>query len=202
MGKCYYLTHPQVDIDPARPVTEWSLSDTGRNQIESGLTQNWLIEVDHIFASKERKSFETAQIIGSHLGIDPVVIPDLHEIERSATGFLEQDVFEAVDKEFFSRPAVSVEGWERALDAQRRVVNAIQKLIEMYPVQDTLFFAGHGGVGTLLRCHLGDVAIDRAHGQIAGGGQWFSFAKQSFAQPTLDNMPKWQGFGANQSQAV
>lgn len=30
MTVAYYLSHPQVQIDPAVPVPEWGLSDAGR----------------------------------------------------------------------------------------------------------------------------------------------------------------------------
>lgn len=57
--------------------------------------------------------------------------------------------------EFFARPEVSVRGWERAVDAQGRIVTAVTELLadERSGAGDVLVVA-HGAVGTLLLCHL------------------------------------------------
>ena len=50
----------------------------------------------------------------------------MHENDRSATGFLEPSEFERVADEFFARPTVSIGGWERAIDAQKRIVGEVE----------------------------------------------------------------------------
>ena len=42
----------------------------------------------------------------------------LHENDRSATGYLPPNQFEAMADRFFAEPQASVLGWERAVDAQ------------------------------------------------------------------------------------
>ncbi|MGY3075407.1 hypothetical protein ACVWZZ_001778 [Bradyrhizobium sp. LM6.10] len=37
-----YLTHPQVQIDPAVPVPQWSLSLIGRTRTEGLANASWL----------------------------------------------------------------------------------------------------------------------------------------------------------------
>ncbi|EEA95324.1 histidine phosphatase family protein [Pseudovibrio sp. JE062] len=195
MTYCIYLTHPNVYIDPATPVPHWDLSDKGRERLEQGLHQPWLLEIDHVIASREKKAIETGQIIANHLGIELITAPGLHENDRSSTGFLEPDEFEKVADEFFCRPAVSVRGWERALDAQSRVVDAIKKALTTIPSGEPVLFSGHGGVGTLLKCHLANNAIDRAFDQPAnvGGGCWFRFdpADLEACKADIESL-KWQ----------
>ncbi len=197
MTYCIYLTHPNVDIDPAAPVSQWDLSDKGRLRLEQGLRQPWLLEIDHVISSREKKAIETGQIIASHLGMELITAPDLHENERGATGFIEPEEFERVADEFFSRPAVSVRDWERALDAQSRVVAALKQALATIPNGEPVLFAGHGAVGALLKCHLANTAIDRAFDQPphVGGGCWFRFDPADLEACSADvNGLNWQLF--------
>lgn len=170
-----YLTHPQVRIDPAVPVPQWGLSDIGRARVEA-LTKRQRIHVfRRIVASEETKAIETAEILARALGLELEVLPDLHENDRSATGFLPPDEFERVADQFFAQPDESIRGWEKARDAQNRIVKAVTSIIANRPETPTLFI-GHGGVGTLLKCHIGCSPISRAEDQgPGGGGQYYQF---------------------------
>ena len=100
----------------------------------------------------------------------------MHENDRSATGYLPRKEFEDVADCFFSEPTQSIRGWERAIDAQRRIVAEIEATLANAQTGDVLY-VGHGGVGTLLRCWLAGVPIDRKHDQPGGkGGCLFSFS--------------------------
>ncbi len=171
-----YLTHPQVAVDPAVPVPEWSLSDVGRARAEAFAGHPCLRETTRIVASGEVKAVETADIIARALGLAVEVRAAMHENDRSATGFLPSDEFEAVADRFFAAPETSVRGWERAIDAQVRIVGEIEAVLAGHDGGDVLF-VGHGGVGTLLLCHVAGRAIAREHDQPAGGGNYFAFAK-------------------------
>ena len=63
-----------------------------------------------------------ARPMADRLGLTPIVIDGLGENDRSSTGYLPKAEFEAVADAFFARPEESVRGWERAVDAQRRIV--------------------------------------------------------------------------------
>lgn|ERR1700693_1467629 len=77
---------------------------------------------------------------------------------------------------FFAQPLVSIRGWERAIDAQSRVVREVEHVLARDRAGDVLF-VGQGAVGTLLFCHYSGVAIERAHDQPAGGGYFFAFVE-------------------------
>jgi broad specificity phosphatase PhoE len=72
----------------------------------------------------------------------------------------------------------SVRGWERAADAQLRIVSAVESILKQNRAGDMLF-VGHGAVGTLLLCHYLKVEISRIHDQTSGGGQFFTLAKET-----------------------
>jgi broad specificity phosphatase PhoE len=104
-------------------------------------------------------------------------LAELGENDRSATGYLPRAEFEALANEFFAHPARSVRGWETAIDAQHRIVSAVDELLAASAVKlgDTAIVA-HGGVGTLLLCYLRGDTISRAHDQPPNnGGNYFAF---------------------------
>lgn len=170
-----YLTHPQVNIDPSVPVHCWGLSEVGRARTETVTATGLLSGTTQVISSGERKAIETAEIIAAKLGVDVEVREAMHENDRSATGFLVPDEFEATVNQFFAQPHISIRGWERALDAQLRIAREVEHVLARNTPGDVLF-VGHGGVGTLLYCHYSGLGIDRAHDQPAGGGSFFAFA--------------------------
>ncbi len=61
-------------------------------------------------------------------------------------------------------------GWERAIDAQRRIVAALERVIAEAPGLGDIAVISHGGVGGLLLCRLKGVPISRAEDQPGAGG--------------------------------
>ena len=167
-----YITHPQVEIELARPVTEWRLSDAGRARAGRLLVQPWITSIGRLISSAEAKALETARILGAHLQIDPEVRPDIGENDRSSTGPLPREEFERLADQFFARPGQRVRGWESAVDAQRRIVEGLADLLASSQPRDVAVI-GHGGVGTLWYCHLAGLPIDRRHDQ-RSQGHYFS----------------------------
>lgn len=168
-----YLTHPQVQVDPAVAVPEWSLSPAGRARAEAFARLPELRTYGRIVSSTETKAMETAGIIGAALGIPVAVRENLHENDRSATGYLPEVEFEVTADAFFAQPHDSVRGWETAAAAQTRIVTAVEAALAEAPETPTIV-VGHGGVGTLLLCRLAGYGISRKYDQPpVGGGCWF-----------------------------
>lgn len=165
-----YLTHPEVVIDPAVPTPRWGLSEIGaaRGIVPAG----W-----PIYASTERKAVELAQILAEVSG--GVVIEDaaFGENDRSATGYMRPEQFELLVTRFFGDPDHGPDGWESARVAQRRIVEAVRRALR--EAAGDAVFCGHGAVGTLLKCWIGNRAIARGEDQRvvawAGGGNGFRF---------------------------
>lgn len=170
MAIAYYLSHPQVRVDPATPVPDWGLSDAGRTRLTALRGRQWLAQVDRIVSSEENKAIETGALIGAMLDRPVEIMPDMHENDRSATGFLPPAEFEATADRFFAHPDQSVRGWERAADAQARILGAVRRTLADHPGDEAILFVGHGGVGTLLKCAIAGDPIDRRHDQAAEGG--------------------------------
>jgi len=169
---CYLITHPEVVVDASVPVDQWSLSPAGRARAGRLDRLPWTAHLDRVISSAERKAVETAEILGTALRLTPEVDPALGENDRRATGFLPPEEFERVADAFFGSPGTSARGWETAVAAQRRVVEAVKRHTADRP--GSTAFVAHGAVGTLLWCDLQGVPIDRAHDQ-PGQGSCYAF---------------------------
>lgn len=177
--KALYLSHPQVRIDPAVPTPLWGLSEEGRRRAEAFAARRIVPAGTFVFSSREAKAMELAEIVAAQAGTPVLADHLMGENDRSSTGFLPPALFEAVADRFFAEPEVSVEGWEKAADAQRRIVETVAAALKSVPPDTAVIFCGHGAVGTLLKCHLGGRKIARSedqsrHGHL-GGGNAFVF---------------------------
>ena len=163
-------------MDPTVPVPRWSLRPEGRARIDALVDgpPAWFAEVTALVTSDETKALEAAAPLGLALGLEPSVIAETGEIDRSSTGFVAEERHEDLRTRLFDQPDVSADGWERAIDAQRRVVGAIAPF---WPPSDPgsatgLLLVGHGAVGTMLWCHLTGAGIDLRHDQPGQGHLW------------------------------
>lgn len=180
MPLAYYISHPQVHIDPDKPVPNWSLSDVGAARLETVRRRDWVKSINFFISSDETKALETAQaLIDGRKSVSLIVREDAHENDRSATGFVPPDRFEVLANQFFAKPDESVLGWEKARDAQTRIVAMVDATLREHGEKGNLGFTGHGGVGTLLLCALQGVPIARNYDQPAGGGNVFAFDTQT-----------------------
>ena len=176
MRTLYFITHPNVVVSHDVPVPRWPLSELGKKRMRAGLAQPWLRDVTAVYCSTEQKAIDGAEILAQHRSLDFSRIEDLGENDRSATGFLPPDVFERVADEFFRFPDRSVRGWERAIDAQARVVRAVEEIAAKDKTSGAIAIVSHGAVGTLLYCHLAGEPIARRRDQPPnGGGNYYRF---------------------------
>ncbi|MGD0430372.1 MAG: histidine phosphatase family protein [Acetobacteraceae bacterium] len=169
MATVYFITHPDVLIDPTTPVPDWRLNPRGIERMRAMLKQNWVPGIVHVASSTERKAFDGATILAAHLNLTVVPHPGLGENDRSSTGYLPKAEFEAVANAFFAHPEQSVRGWERAADAQARIFGAMRDVLRAAPSGDVAIVS-HGGVGALLLCQLQGTPITRETDQPAGSG--------------------------------
>ncbi|WP_193337693.1 histidine phosphatase family protein [Devosia beringensis] len=177
--RALYVTHPQVEMDAQIPVPLWRLSELGRQRAEAFAARGVVPAGAMIFTSRETKAMELADILAAATGTPVLSDHLMGENDRSATGFLPPSLFEAMADRFFAEPEVSAEGWERAVDAQRRIVDTVTTALASVPPDVPAVFCGHGAVGTLLKCHLAGRPIARSEDQSRhankGGGNCFAF---------------------------
>lgn len=171
VSTAFFITHPEVVIDPDVPVPRWHLSDKGIQRMRTFAGSADMRDLTAVWASNETKAIEAAGILAARAGLPVGVHPGLHENDRSATGFLPPAEFQRVADQFFAAPGESVRGWERAADAQARVVAAVDDILKRHSGGDIAFVA-HGGVGTLLLSHMLGAPISRTADQPFEGHYW------------------------------
>lgn len=171
MARLVFVSHPEVVVDPQVPVERWHLSDAGIARMRHFAAQGEVRDVGAIWASTETKAIEAAGILAARLGLGLQTLRALGENDRSSTGFLPPPEFEAVADAFFAEPETSVRGWERAVDAQARILDAVRGIAGEHRGGDLAVFA-HGAVGSLLHCALAGRPISRGADQPWQGHFW------------------------------
>jgi len=176
MPEFCFLTHPEVVVDPALPVPRWPLAARGRERMRRLLACDWVRRIGVLWCSEEQKAIDAAAILAAGLGLPYRTLAELGENDRAATGYLPKAEFEATADEFFARPHESVRGWERAVDAQARIIRAIEWIAATTPGPAPVALVSHGAVGALLLSHLAGRPISRRDDQPpGGGGNYFTF---------------------------
>lgn len=160
MNAIVFITHPEVVIDPAVPVPRWPLSPKGRARMNAFAEALEGRPVAAVWSSDEQKALEGGDILSRRLAAPHRVDPLLGENGRESTGYIAPPEFWEVVAEFFAKPDESVRGWETARHAQRRVVDAVERLNADSP-PGVVLVVSHGGVGALLTAHLQAVEIGR-----------------------------------------
>ncbi|QDZ12204.1 histidine phosphatase family protein [Devosia ginsengisoli] len=177
--KALYVTHPQVVIDPNVPTPRWGLNEKGLARARAFAARGVVPDGAMIFASDETKATDLAGAIAAAIGAEVIVDTAMGENDRSSTGFLAPEQFEATADRFFAQPDSNIDGWETARDAQERIVAAVRRALETVPAGTPAVFCGHGAVGTLLKCFVGGRVIARDEDQRRmadpGGGNAFVF---------------------------
>jgi broad specificity phosphatase PhoE len=171
MATLLFITHPEVIVDPEKPIERWNLSAQGIDRMRAFSVSPIPENVRAIWSSTETKAIEAAGILAGALGLGIRVSRDLGENDRSATGFLPPKEFEAVADGFFAEPGESIRGWERAVDAQARVRNAVSNILSRHTEGD-LAIVAHGAVGTLLFCAFSGNPVSRSFDQPFQGHFW------------------------------
>ena len=199
--RALYVSHPQVNMDALMPVPLWGLSERGRQRAQAFAARGVVPFGANLFSSAERKAVDLAEILATAIGTSVVTDHAMGENDRSATGFLPPALFESTADRFFAEPETSVDGWERAIDAQQRIVRAVAIALVTVPAGGVAVFCGHGAVGTLLKCFVDRRPIARSEDQRRladpGGGNCFVFdlgAEKLYCDWTAmeDLQPGWQ----------
>jgi len=172
MAQLIFISHPEVIVNPNAPIPDWGLTPRGRSRTKQFAQSVLMRSVTAIWSSTEHKAMETAGLLVEPLGLNVQTAADLGENDRSATGFLPPDEFEAAADAFFATPHQSFQGWERAIDAQERITHIVEQIVIEHNSVGDLAIVSHGGVGTLLWCYLNGVEIDRQFDQTGQGNYW------------------------------
>ncbi len=148
MRKLILVKHSLPEIFPSVEASQWQLSPDGRRRCAPLASLLAVHEPGPIIASREPKAAETAGIIATLLGRSYEVAEGLHEHDRTGVAWLGAAEFEARVAAFFAHPDELVFGQETASAAWRRFNQAIEQLLQRYPVGNPVVVT-HGTVISL-----------------------------------------------------
>jgi broad specificity phosphatase PhoE len=161
-GKFILVRHGESEGNRERRFTissEVPLTELGRRQAREAATQiarSFKPEV--VISSPFARARQTSQIIAAELKLPIEVVRDLHERDLGyLKGHSYDDLREAARTDSSYDPA---QGWlwrprggESYEDVRRRVVAAIQGLLQRYPTHEVIIVS-HGGVMLSLWAHI------------------------------------------------
>jgi broad specificity phosphatase PhoE len=147
--------------------------------MEKLLSQPWIGNIEAIYCSTEQKAMDGAAILARHLSLDYGTLKTLGEIDRSSTGYLPADEFMATVEQFFAQADESVCGWETARQAQQRITDSVEAIVQMEKGRGDIAIVSHGGVGALYLCHLKGSPIGEERQPGTSGGCFYCFEARS-----------------------
>jgi len=175
----YFITHPEVIIDPNLPISLWDYSERGAARLEKILKKIWIKSVETIYSSDEPRATKAAQLIADQLGYRLHVLEELGDVNRSSTGTVPHQEYTGLMDNFYNAPEKSVRGWEKALDAQKRILLGIDKILALSPSSRFIALVSHTNMANLLLCKIKGIPIER----IQNPPMTFSFEVEPGGKP-------------------
>ena len=123
MTKIYLIRHAESK-PTGHDATRWPLSERGEQQAVALAAQAFWSEIVAIVSSDEPKAMASVQDVAIERGIPLLTRECLRELKRTSAWL---DDYEERVREAFESPARSIGGWERATDAQVRVLACVDE---------------------------------------------------------------------------
>jgi broad specificity phosphatase PhoE len=157
MDKLLLIRHSQSRQDPARPASQWSLSDEGRRRCAALAERLAAYRLDTIVTSREPKAAETGALVAARLGLAVEATEGLHEHQRERAGYCSPEAFERAVAAFFEHRDKLVFGEETARQAEERFDRAVRSVLARHPARDVAIVS-HGTVISLFVARHASVA--------------------------------------------
>jgi alpha-ribazole phosphatase len=130
------------------------LSQNGRKQIEEKLASIANLRADSLYTSPSKRAIESAAIIGAFLQLDPILSPEVREIDF---GVFEGLTYEEIEKRYpqeyklwMERPTeVTFPQGESFAQVKARVVRFREFLLSSHPGK-TVMTVSHGGANRIM----------------------------------------------------
>lgn len=140
-GKCY----GRLDIE---------LSDIGRTQIQTKLISLKNLDADALYTSPLKRALESATVLAVGLGIQPVIAPDLQEIDLgSFEGLSYSEIENSYPREYklwMEHPtAITCPHGESFAEMKSRVLKFKQSLFDKH-CRQTVMLVAHGGTNRII----------------------------------------------------
>lgn len=157
MSKLILIRHSQSRQDPARPASEWDLTEEGLRRCGPLAARLAGYRPDVVVSSRERKALATGQAVAARLALPLDAADDLHEHERRTAPYTSAELFEQTVARFFAQPDELVFGEETARQAAERFERAVLAVLGRHPAKNVAIVS-HGTVMALFVSRRAGVA--------------------------------------------
>lgn len=135
------------------------LNERGREQARRAVGRLRDFELSALYSSDIARAWETAGIIGGELGLTPVAVPEIREIDVGQwEGFTPEELYRRFPDhmaEYRRDPARTVRlGGESYAQLQTRALVFLKRIQETHRQGDVLVAVSHGGTIRALLCHV------------------------------------------------
>lgn len=135
------------------------LNERGREQARLAVERLRRLGAETIYASDVVRAWETAEIIGNGLGLEPQAMPALREIDVGEwEGLTPEELYRRFPQhmqEYERDPARTVRrGGESYAQLQQRALVALQQIYDAHAPHGTVIAVTHGGTIRAILCHV------------------------------------------------
>jgi broad specificity phosphatase PhoE len=149
MSVLLLVKHSIPEIDPSIPARDWRLSSEGKRRCVWLARELAKFKPEFLCSSIERKARETAEAVGTHLGLASQCCDGLHENDRTDFPYIDDPAeLEERFRAFFENPWRRLIGRETANDALARFNRALSDIVATRP-SETICVVAHGTVISL-----------------------------------------------------
>lgn len=148
----FLIRHAPVELDLAVAAEHWTLSAEGRKLAERLAALPILENLQAVWSSPEPKAQATARPLVDRHNAAFLIHPHLAELQRGPNNLPDREDYESAVRQAFANPETSSGGWERACDAQRRIVAGVNEIAAQ--ASGPVAIVSHGLVLSLLVAHL------------------------------------------------
>lgn len=142
------------------------LNERGREQALRAAARLTRYGVTRLYSSDLARAWQTAELIGTTIGLTPVAIPELREIDVGQwEGLTPEELYRRFPDhmaEYRRDPARTVRlGGESYAQLQARALIALQQIQDQHQPGDIVAAVSHGGTIRALLCHVIGLDLDR-----------------------------------------
>jgi broad specificity phosphatase PhoE len=143
-----FLRHAATKKDKEIPVSEWILTEEGKDDALKLIDDEYLLDFDVIITSTEKKAYQTAKPLADKLGKEIRQIKELSELNRDSGELMTKEEYDKMKVKIFEDMNYTDFGWETTQHALDRFKKAVDKVEKEYDGKKILIVA-HGTVMTL-----------------------------------------------------
>jgi 2,3-bisphosphoglycerate-dependent phosphoglycerate mutase len=148
-----FLRHAATKKDKDISVSQWTLTDEGKKEVQELTDSGIFDDVDIIISSTEKKAYLTVEPLAKKLSKEITPIKELSEINRDSGKIMPKEEYDQMKVKIFEDFDYTNYGWETVNSALNRFKKAVEDIDQKYDGKK-IIIASHGTVMTTYFSYL------------------------------------------------